>query len=367
VTKMNVKDEKYDEKRTENNDLEHNNASGDAPPIPAGMDVQNWALYISNQIMSTFTEQKNVFSASDLTSICHVSQLSPYQVVDTLLPVLKNKIDAVNGDLTNGSSGRRDSLASISSDMAIQTEAQQPEKLDTKIEEDQAIDNLVSGIIVKTHFSVQCDIEKSPLLKLTTENSKLAKKLDNLQNDHSSVVKKLDSSKKLVDEDKEKFKSFKKSTNEEIRSIEQEKSSLKKLKTDAENKLKTSEQKNKSLESDVKNVEIKFADEKKKLRKKLEKEVVEGQHNFQDLQKKLELREQNFSQKLDLMDAKMKEMEQKKRRGKMMFSLLMLLCFTLALPFLDIFICCDNPVDYARQLLSWIDQSRFERLSNGEC
>jgi len=368
VTKMKVEDN-LDEKH----DSEHNNASGDAPPVSAGMDVQNWALYISNQIMSTFTEQKNVFSASDLTSICHVSQLSPYQVVDTLLPVLKNKIDAVNGD--RPSSERRDSIASTaSSDMAIQTEAQQPEKLDTKINENKIIDNLFSSIIdstaaifSKTDSSVQCDLEKSPLLKLTAENSKLAKKLDNLQNDHSSVVKKLDSSKKLVDEDKEKFKSFKKSTNEEIRLIEQEKSTLKKLKTDADNKLRSLEQKNKSLESDVKNVEIKFSDEKKKLRKKLEKEVVEGKHDLQDLQKKLELREQNFSQKLDLMDAQMKEMEKRKKRRKIVFSLLILLCFTLALPFLDIFICCDNPIDYARQLLSWIDQSRFERLSNGEC
>merc|ERR1712127_961302 len=110
---------KVEDNLDEKHDSEHNNASGDAPPISAGMDVQNWALYISNQIMSTFTEQKNVFSASDLTSICHVSQLSPYQVVDTLLPVLKNKIDVVNGDPTNGPSERRDSLASISSDIAI--------------------------------------------------------------------------------------------------------------------------------------------------------------------------------------------------------------------------------------------------------
>ena len=70
-------DEKNDEKHDEKHDLEHKNASGDAPPVPAGMDVQNWALYISNQIMTTFTEQKNVFSAADLTSICHVSQLRP--------------------------------------------------------------------------------------------------------------------------------------------------------------------------------------------------------------------------------------------------------------------------------------------------
>lgn len=362
-------DEKNDEKNDEKHDLEHKNASGDAPPVPAGMDVQNWALYISNQIMTTFTEQKNVFSAADLTSICHVSQLSPYKVVDTLLPVLKNKIDAMALDKTEKSSVRRDSIASTaSSDMAIQTEAQKPEKMDTKIDtkiQENKTDSTV--IISKTDSGVQCDIEKSPVLKLTSENSKLAKKLDNLQNDHSSVVKKLDSSKKLVDEEKEKFKSFKKSANEEKRLIEQEKSTLKKVKSDADNKLKCLEQKNKSLESDVKNVEIKFTDEKKKLKKKLEQQVVEGKHKFQDLQKKLELREQDFSQKLDLMDAKMKEMEKRSRNGKFLFSFLMLFCFVLALPFLDIFICCDNPIDYARQLLSWIDQSRFERLSNGEC
>ena len=335
-------------------------ASGDAPNNTDSREsFQTSILHISNQIISTFAANSIKIQISDLENHDFLdfqkynpSKSNSYlEMFNTLLPVLKQKVDEEN----NNNSDRRDSLSSQnSSSMAIQTEADEPEILETKFSQ-------------KSDCGTQCELDKNSLQKLNNDNAKLTNKLENLQKDHTSTVKKLDSSKKLIEEEKDKIKSLKKSLKDEKSNFEHECSILKKSKMSTEKDLKILQDRTKILESNLKKTETDFSTEKMSLKNKYDAETDKHKNRADKLENVLQSREQEFAQKVDIMEARMKIMEKRKARNKLLLSVLFVVCFTLILPFLDIFICCENPVDYARQLLSWIDQSRFERLSNGKC
>ena len=131
---------------------------------------------------------------------------------------------------------------------------------------------------------------------------------------------------------------------------------------DHENTIKKHETLIEALETKYRSMKMKFSN--------IEIENTDLKSEVIELKSRISKFKQNHVSKMTVEDAKSMTVKVKQRymHSEIWYNFLVLFMVLMVFIFLDLLICCDhNKFDYERQLMTWIDFSRIERLLNRQC
>lgn len=301
----------------------------------AATPMAKWALYVCQKIVETFTENSITFNPEELAAYMTPGSTNAMEIVDRVMPALKQKVDAATALKSPPSPVPEESSS----------DSRPPSPVHIPVE--------------TTEICIQCDIEKSSLQRvaqLTSEKDKLAGKLENLQKENEAIGRKLDQSKKASEQEQVQASKQRKSLQENVKRLEEQVQTVSQGRLEFESKLDDRQKVNERLEDTIKSKDERI--------KKLVKDAARLESTNEQNTSKYRKEAITKQQELDTIQGH-------SRRQRLIIQIVLVVLFVLLLPFLDMVICCDHSnngsISYARQMLSWMEFTRFERLMSGQC
>jgi len=304
-------------------------------------EMGRWAMYVCKKIIETFTDNEASFDEGELAK--HITPgAGSMELVDSVMPALKAKVDQIRQARLEAT--KRSPTPSSTSSSLSERSPSPP----------------VVELVPTIECATQCDLEKSvhaKLAQITQERDKNASKLENLQKENEAISRKLEQSKRQAEQDQQNASKSKKTQQETLKRVESDYQLATQGKLELQSKLSDRQEENNRLEGVIKEKE----DRIKKLVKDQARLESTNEENTARCRKDVEKwREQHQSA------------ARRSDKHKFWLSAMFVLLIVLLVPWIDLTVCCRGEgkslkLSYMRQVISWMDFTRFERLATGQC